>query len=81
MKFYNIFFHEFSIKNIKFQIFGFFPVYTQQFNIILNDKNNITPQINDSDLLQFALAFMKIQERETNPDKGLECINTRFEIK
>lgn len=54
---------------------------TQQFNIILNNKNNITPQINDSDLLQFALAFMKIQERETNPDKGLECINKRFEIK
>lgn len=56
---------------------------TQKFDINYIENNNIIPDIDDideHDLLQFALVFIRIQERETNPDKALECFKMRFEI-
>jgi len=37
---------------------------TPSFNIVYEDSNVIIPEINDSDLLNFSITFMKIRERE-----------------
>ena len=53
---------------------------TPKFDINYIENNNIIPDIDEHDLLQFALVFIRIQEREANPDKALECFKMRFEI-
>lgn len=39
------------------------------FNVIYEDENFIMPEINDTDLLTFGMAFMQIRARELNNDK------------
>ena len=43
------------------------------FNIIFEDENITIPEIDDYDLCQFGIAFMKIQEREIKHRKGSDC--------
>ena len=43
------------------------------FNIIFEDEKIIIPEIDDYDLLQFSLAFMKIQDRKIKSRKDSDC--------
>lgn len=38
------------------------------FNIIYENDTNIIPEIDDTDLLNFGITFMKIRARELNKD-------------
>lgn len=43
------------------------------FNIIFEDKKIIIPEIDDYDLLQFSIVFMKIQDRKNKSCKDFGC--------
>lgn len=38
------------------------------FNVIYEDENSIIPEIDNTDLLTFGMAFMQIRAREINKD-------------
>ena len=39
------------------------------FNIIFEDDKIVIPEIDDNDLLEFSLVFMKIQDKKIKRDK------------
>jgi len=47
------------------------------FNIIFEDNSQVMPEIDDTDLLTFGLAFMKIRARELNNNNGYNVKNRK----
>jgi len=47
------------------------------FNIIFEDNSQIMPEIDDTELLNFSIAFMKIRARELNNNNGYNVKNRK----
>lgn len=47
------------------------------FNIIFEDNSQILPEIDDTELLNFSMAFMRIRARELNNNKDYSVKNRK----
>lgn len=47
------------------------------FNIIFEDNSQILPEIDDTELLNFSMAFMRIRARELNNSKDYSVKNRK----